>query len=120
MSDRLVHWIEHFCRGPTGLRKGDRVLLAEEQFEQIEEIYYNVPEYTRVATRGELGAYLMLAHIAGPMQGKPIGTVRGVTGDDCEMIWDAASPELQKYLSREGGRITFTGKPLSDDGPRAA
>ena len=37
MSDRLVHWIEHFCRRPTGLRKGDRVLLAEEQFEQIEE-----------------------------------------------------------------------------------
>jgi hypothetical protein len=36
-----------------------------------------------------------------------------VTADNCEMLWDAASPELQKYLRREGGRISFAGEPVS-------
>jgi hypothetical protein len=54
----------------------------------------------------------MLAHIAGPMRGKPIGTVWGVAGKDCEMIWDAASPEPLQRLSFDGGRISYAGPPV--------
>jgi hypothetical protein len=117
MSDRLVHWIEHFCRRPSGLRKGDRVVLSEDQFERIEKIY-DAPVRAEVIIGGKLAAYLALAHLAGPAYGEQFPQFEV----DSETMWEAASSELQQFLTydRERHRISFMGKPISDEGPRAA
>jgi hypothetical protein len=108
MSDRLIHWIEHFCRKPSGLRKGDRVLLSEDMFERIEKIYH-APVRAEVIVGGELAAYLALAHMAGPAYGEEYPKFEV----EADTMWDAASPELQRRLSRDGDRII--GKPVKPD-----
>ena len=115
MSDRLIHWVQHFCRVPAGLRKGDRVILFEEQIKMIREIY-DAPEFDPAklhGVKGELALYLALAHLAGPMMGKQF---RDVFYADIDALWSAASPELQSLLQRQGKRLSV---PV-DEGPQAA
>jgi hypothetical protein len=119
MSDRNVAWIEHFCRRPSGLRKGDRVLLTEEQFKQIEQVYdtptgaYDPVKLKLNGVKGELALSLALAHLAGPLMGKQFGDVFFA---DIDTLWEAASPELQQLLQRQAKRLFV---PV-DEGPQAA
>jgi hypothetical protein len=115
MSERLIHWIQYFCRVPAGLRKGDRVILFEEQIKLIRQIY-DAPEFEPAklnGVKGEVALYLALAHLAGPMIGKQFGDVYFA---DIDALWSAASPELQKVLERRGDRLCV----VTDEGPRAA
>jgi hypothetical protein len=115
MSERIAMWIQHFCRVPAGLRKGDRVILFEEHIKTIREIY-DAPGYDPsklIGMRGELALYLALVHLAGPMLGKQFD---GVFPADIDTLWDATSPELQALLQQQGKRLTA---PV-DEGPQAA
>jgi hypothetical protein len=115
MSERLAHWISHFCRVPAGLRKGDRVILFKEQIKLLEQIY-DAPEFDPAklnGVKGEMAIYLGLVHLAGPMMGKEFGDVFYA---DIDTLWDAASPELQSLLQRQGKRRSVS----VDQGPQAA
>jgi hypothetical protein len=116
MSDRLRQWIEMFCCVPSGLRRGERVILFQEQTKLLRQIY-DAPAFDPVklnGVKGEMALYLGLAHLAGPMIVKQFGDVYFA---DVDALWAAASPTLQKVLRRDGDRLCVV---TDDEGPRAA
>jgi hypothetical protein len=101
MSERLIRWIEHFCRVPGGV-------LTDEQKAAIRTIY-DGPAVQHVV-HGELGTFLALASLCGPIQGENRVSFAAASN---QQMWDAASPELQGILYRnEQGRIFFTGRAV--------
>ncbi|MDT4739254.1 hypothetical protein [Bradyrhizobium sp. WYCCWR 12699] len=107
MSEQLIRWIVHFCRVPSGVRKGDRVELTDEQKELLKVIYDGSTKEHVV--RDTLAAYLALATMCGPATGNSY--VR-FAADDL-LMWEAASPELRGILVRDAkGRLSFSGRAV--------
>lgn len=72
-GDRVIHWIEQYCRVPSGKDVGKPVKLRPFQKKVIRQIYREKPPVRRaIITVGRknaktaLSAFLLLAHLAGP------------------------------------------------------
>ncbi|MCK1639106.1 hypothetical protein IVA95_16215 [Bradyrhizobium sp. 157] len=102
-SEKNAQWIEKFCRVPAGARKGDLVKLNKEQKQLLADIYDHDDAPRDIPVTGEMAAYLALLHTVG---------IEAPTGNDPDALpavapdpwslWGATSPELQKYIERDG------------------
>jgi hypothetical protein len=101
-GNRAIHWIEDFCRVPSGFNKGDRVRLTPEQKDLVRSVYEDGT--ASVPIGGELGAYVALMHLCGP-EAKQKDFAPAVEVDSFSVWAAAASAELQAVLRRHGERI---------------
>jgi phage terminase large subunit-like protein len=120
-GDRVIAFIERYCRAPEGSKVGQPVQLVEFQRRFIHEVYDN-PAGTRRAYlsisrkngKTVLLACLLLAHIAGPEARQNSQIVSGaMSRDQAALVFNAAqkmiqlSPELRQIV-----RIIPSGKRL--------
>lgn len=120
-GDRVILFIERFCRVPEGKLVGRPIRLDDFQKEFIRAVYDN-PQVTRRAIlslarkngKSALIAALVLAHIAGPEARKNSQIVSGAQSrDQAALVFNLASkmvnlnPTLQKLV-----RIIPSGKRL--------
>ena len=139
-AERVIKFVEVYCKTPEGAKVGDPLQLADFQKQFIRDIYDN-PAGTRRAImsiarkngKSALIACLLLAHICGPMRVKNSQIVSGAQSrDQAALVFELASkiinqsPALQQITriipsqkSIIGLKDNVTYKALSADGSTA-
>jgi hypothetical protein len=99
LSEHVISWVEEYCIVPSGVNRGQRVRLTQEQRQTIREIYDHPGGLQVTHVTGQLAAFLALEHIAGPLAlGE--GPAPDLDADPWTM-WSATGPELKEVLKRE-------------------
>ncbi len=104
-GERNVGWIEKFCCFADGPYRGRPVYLSAEEREAVCSLY---DAGAKVRVTGPLAAYLALLSICGPealLKGASRPARPVIAAVDVWTVWRAASPELQRVLTRRGEAI---------------
>ena len=106
-SERVIQFIERYCRVPDGVHVGKHLVLADFQKEFIRDVYDN-PHGTRRAYlsigrkngKSGLSACLLLAHLVGPRAVQNSQIVSGARSrDQAALVYELASKMLNMQPS---------------------
>jgi hypothetical protein len=102
-GDRVINWVEEYCRYPDGPKKGEPVRLSQEQCWQIRQIYDHPDGPQGMPVTGAMAAYLALLHVCGPEARQH--DFRPTVDVDVWTVWRSTSAELQAVLKRDGEQL---------------
>ena len=101
-SQKVRHWIEHFCVVPHGVNKGQHAVLTIEQKQTLRRIFDTDESPGEITA--PLASYLALVVVAGPRASAE--RLTGLELDaDIFTTWAATGPDLKSVLKPNGAQI---------------